>query len=100
MHVEELQDLFSLPNTTGVIKSKGMRWAEHVGSSGQHRMHTRASEACEVNRPLVKPRCRQKGDIKLHHKEVGWDDVDWIVLAQDGDKRRTFAITVMNLMVS
>jgi len=70
------------------------------GSSGQHRMHTRASEACEVNRPLVKPRYREKDDIKLHHKEVGWDDVDWIVLAQDGDKRRTFVITVMNLMVS
>jgi len=71
-----------------------------VTRSGQHRMHTRASEACEVNMQLVKPRCRQKDNIKMHHKEVGWDDVGWIVLAQDGDKRRTFVITVMNLVVS
>jgi hypothetical protein len=71
-----------------------------VARSGQHRTHTRASETCEVNRPLVKPRCRWKDNIKLCHKEVGWDDVDWIVLAQDGKKRRTFVFTVVNLMVS
>jgi len=71
-----------------------------VAPSGQHRMRTRASEACEVNRPLVKPKCRQKDNIKLHHKEVGWDDVEWIVLSQVGDKRRIFVITVMSLMVS
>ena len=72
-----------------------------MARSGQHRMYTRASEACEVNRPLVKPsKCRQKDNIKLRLKELGWNDVDWIVLAQDGDKRRTFVITIMNLMVS
>jgi hypothetical protein len=38
--------------------------------------------------------------MKLDLKEMRWDDVYWIVLAQDGDKLPTFVITVMNLGVS
>ena len=30
IHNEELNDLYSLPNIVRVIKSKRMRWAEHV----------------------------------------------------------------------
>jgi hypothetical protein len=31
--------------------------------------------------------------------EVGWGDVDWIVLAQDRDKSRALVNSVMNLRV-
>ena len=30
LHNEELNDLYSSPNTVRVIKSRGMRWAGHV----------------------------------------------------------------------
>jgi hypothetical protein len=33
-------------------------------------------------------------------REVGWEVVDWIHLAQDRDKWRVVVNTVMNLMVS
>jgi hypothetical protein len=32
-------------------------------------------------------------------REVGWDGVDWIDLAQDRDRWRAYVIAVMNLRV-
>ena len=34
---EELQDLYSSPNTIRVIKSRRMRWAKHVACMGENR---------------------------------------------------------------
>jgi hypothetical protein len=33
-------------------------------------------------------------------REIGWDGMDWIDLAQDRDKWRALVNTVMNLRVS
>ena len=35
LHNEELNDLYSSPNTVRVIKSKRMRWAGHVARMGR-----------------------------------------------------------------
>jgi hypothetical protein len=37
--------------------------------------------------------------IKMDLREIGWDGVDWVALAQDTDHWRAFVITVMNLRV-
>jgi hypothetical protein len=37
--------------------------------------------------------------IKVDLREIGWDGMDWIYLAQDRDQWRAFAKTVMNLRV-
>jgi hypothetical protein len=34
LHNEELRDLYSSPSTIRIIKSKRMRWAEHVARTG------------------------------------------------------------------
>jgi hypothetical protein len=34
---EELNDLYSLPNIFGVIKSRRMRWVGHIGLMGESR---------------------------------------------------------------
>jgi hypothetical protein len=34
---------------------------------------------------LLSPRSRWKDNIKHNPKETGWDDVDWIYVAQDID---------------
>jgi hypothetical protein len=37
LHNDELHDLYSLPNIVRVIKSRRMRWAEHVARMGEGR---------------------------------------------------------------
>ena len=37
LHNEELRDLYSLPNIVRVVKSRRMRWAEHVARMGRGR---------------------------------------------------------------
>jgi hypothetical protein len=37
-HNEELKDLYSLPNIVRVVKSRRMRWAEHVARMGEDRV--------------------------------------------------------------
>jgi hypothetical protein len=36
----------------------------------------------------------------MNLREIGWDDVDWIDLAQNRDRRRALVNTVMNLRVT
>jgi hypothetical protein len=50
-------------------------------------------------RPLGRPRRRWVDNIKTDLREIGWDDIDWIDLAQDRDQWRTLVNTVMNLRV-
>jgi hypothetical protein len=38
-------------------------------------------------------------NIKLDLREMGWDGTDWIDLAQDSNRWRAVANTVMNLCV-
>jgi hypothetical protein len=38
-------------------------------------------------------------NIKMDLREIGWDVMDWIYLAQDGDQCRALVNTVMNLRV-
>jgi hypothetical protein len=38
-------------------------------------------------------------NIKIDLRERGWDGMDWIDLAEDGDQRRALANTVMNHLV-
>jgi hypothetical protein len=39
------------------------------------------------------------GDIKLYLREIGWDGVDWIDMAQDRDQWRALVNTGLNLQV-
>jgi hypothetical protein len=53
----------------------------------------------EGKRPLGRPRCRCVDNIKMDLREIGWDCVDWIKLAEDRDQWRALVNTVMNLQV-
>jgi hypothetical protein len=50
-------------------------------------------------RPLGRPICRWADNIKTDLREIGWDGMDWIDLAQDRDQWRGHVNTVMNLRV-
>jgi hypothetical protein len=53
----------------------------------------------EGKRPLGRPR-RRWVDIKMDLREIGWDGIDWINLAQDRYQWRALLNAVMNLRVS
>jgi hypothetical protein len=38
-------------------------------------------------------------NIKMDLREIGWDGVDWIYLAQDRDRWKALVDTAMNLLV-
>jgi hypothetical protein len=42
---------------------------------------------------------KPEGNIKMDLREIGWDGMDWIDLAQDRDQWRALVNTVMNLRV-
>ena len=57
LHIEELNDLYSLPNIVRVIKSRRMRWAGHVARMGEERGEYRVLVGKpEGKRPLGRPR--------------------------------------------
>ena len=97
---EELYDMYSSPSSIPVIKSRRMRWAEHVASMMEERGEAYTDRAL-VGKPggkrkLGKTRRRWKDNIKMNLQEVGWG-IDWIHLAQDRDRWRAFVNAVMNL---
>ena len=83
-----------------VIKSRRMRWAGHVARMGEemgvYRVLVRKPEG---RRPLGRPRCRWVYNIRTDLQDVGCGYMDWIGLAQDRDRWRTFVSAVMNLRV-
>jgi hypothetical protein len=50
-------------------------------------------------RPLGRPRRRWVDNIKMDLRQIGWDGVDWVDLAQDRDHWRALVNTVMNLRI-
>jgi len=53
----------------------------------------------EEKRPLGRLRRRWEDNIKMDLQEVVCEDMDWIELAQDRDRRRTLVNAVMKLRV-
>jgi hypothetical protein len=54
----------------------------------------------EGKRPLERPRRRWVDNIRMDLKEIEWDGIDWINLAQGRDQWRALVRAVMNLRVS
>jgi hypothetical protein len=53
----------------------------------------------EIKRPLGRPRHRWVDNIKMDLREIGWDGVDWMDMAQDRVQWRALVNTVLNLRV-
>jgi hypothetical protein len=56
-------------------------------------------EKPEGNRPLGRPRRRWMDYIKMDLREIGWDGVDWVELAQGRNQWRALVNSVMNFRV-
>jgi len=71
LHNGELNDLYSLPNIVRVVKSRRIRWAEHVARMGEDRgVHRVLVGKPEGKRLSGRPRCRWEDNIKMDLQEV------------------------------
>jgi hypothetical protein len=83
-----------------MIKSRRMRWVGHVARIGETRNECGILVGKpEGKRPLGRPRRRWVDNIKIYLREIGWDGMNWIDLAQDRDQWRALVNTVMYLRV-
>ncbi|KAJ4427702.1 hypothetical protein ANN_25354 [Periplaneta americana] len=79
------------PDIIRNIKSRRLRWAGHVACVGESGSAYRVLLwRLDGKRPLGRPRRRWEDNIKMDLREVGYDDRDWIDLAQDRDQRRAY----------
>jgi hypothetical protein len=87
------------PSIIRMIKSKRMKLLGNAARMGEKNAHRILMGQPEGKRPLWRPRRRWMGNIKINLREIGWDGVDWIDLAQDRDQCGGLENTAMNLRV-
>jgi len=101
LHNEELQNLYASPNIIiRLINPRRMSWAGNVARMGEmknaHKILVRKPEG---KRPLGRPRRRWEDNIRMDRREVVWDGVDWVHLAQDREQWRDLVSTIMSLRI-
>jgi hypothetical protein len=62
-------------------------------------VHTGFGGNSEGKSSLGRRSCRWEDSIKIDLKQVGWEGVDWVELAQNKDKWRAVFKMIMNLRV-
>jgi hypothetical protein len=76
--------LYSSTNIIRQIKSRRMRWAGHVARVGKERELCKAlAGKPEGKRSLGRPKRRWEAVIRMNPRDVGWENVEWVQLAQD-----------------
>jgi hypothetical protein len=80
-------------------KSRRMRWAGHVARMGKRNTYRILMGNSEGKRPLGRPTHRWVDNIKTDLREIKWDGMDWIDLAQDRNQWRALVNTVINFRV-
>jgi hypothetical protein len=53
----------------------------------------------EGRRPVRRPRHGWEDNVRIDHKEIEWEGLDWMHLAQDRDQWQALVNTVMSLWV-
>jgi hypothetical protein len=92
LHNEDLHNLYSSPNIIRLIKLRRMRWTVHVGRLGR-------TGKPEGKKPIRKPRRAWVDNIKSDLREIVWDGVDWMDMAQDRDQWLVLVNTMMMISV-
>ena len=71
LHYEEFSDVYYSPNIIQVIKSRRVRWAQHVTHMGERRgVYRILVGKPDGNRPLGRPRRIWENNIKISRQ---WD---------------------------
>ena len=85
LHNEELNEVYSSPNTIRLIKLRKMRWAGHVARMGERRGVYRVLVRKPVGKRLLqRPRRRWEDNIKMDLQKVRCGGMDWIIWLRIG----------------
>jgi len=83
-----------------VIKWRSMRWVGHVAHMEEMRNeYIILVGKPEMKRPLGKCKCWWENNIRMNLREIGWEGVDWIHVAQYGYQWWDFVNMVLNIWV-
>jgi hypothetical protein len=86
LHSGELHNLYSSSYIIRQIRSRRMRWVGHVAClRGERKVHEVLVGTPKGRRPLGRLRHRWEYGIKMDLRAIGWEDVEWIHLAQVKD---------------
>jgi hypothetical protein len=95
LHMEELHNLYCSLSIMRMM----MRWAGHVVRVEKRNAFRIFWKVHKESEPVERPRHRRKDSIKLDLRDLGWDGMDWIYLAQDMDQCSALENPIMNLRV-
>jgi len=83
--------MISTPHSILSDENRRMKWAGHIARMGESRGACRALVGKhDGKRPLGRPRHRWEYNTKMDIPAVGFEDTDWIDLAQDSYRWQTF----------
>jgi hypothetical protein len=92
--------MYSSPNILLLIKSRRMKWVEHVARIGEGRSVYRVLVGKSGGKkPLGRPKRRWEDNIKIYLQEVGFGVMKWIEVAQIRDWCRALVNAVMEIWV-
>jgi hypothetical protein len=99
LYDKELYNLYSSSNTIQVIKSRRMRWEGHVAYTGDRRgAHQVMVGKPEGERPLGRPKNREKDNINMYLQDVREGNMNWLPL-EDRDRWWALVNVAMNFWV-
>jgi hypothetical protein len=83
---KERHKLYASPNIIRVIESRRMRWVGQAARMGDMvNSNNIFVGKPERKRPLGRPRCKWKYNMRMDLRETGWEGVAWIHLDRDTD---------------
>jgi hypothetical protein len=82
LHNEELHNLYSSPDIISQVKSRLMRWAEHMSCmEGERKVYKVLVGKPEGKRPLGRPRRRWEDVVRIDLRVIDlgvWIGFDWL----------------------
>ena len=85
LHNEWLRGLYRSPNIVRMIKSRRLRWSDHVARIEEGTAFKILTGTPAGKRPLGNPRRRWEDNIRMDLKEIGINTRNWVDSAQDRD---------------
>jgi hypothetical protein len=99
LHNEEFRNLYA-SNIIRVTNSRRMRWVSYVACTRDMRNEYNILVGkLEREEQFGRNKHRHKDNIRIDVREVVWNGMDWMLLAQERDQWRAVVKTVTNLWV-